>query len=850
MLIGLVIAAGVIAVALVATSLALDAYAHRHERELIGQLETRLGRKVEMGRLSVSLWRGVVAERLTIGGSSAPGDGAPLLTVERVRVRPALVRTLASLGRRVQLRDVEVVRPALQLVRLADGTFNVDQVAEHWRKSAPAGAAPQPMSARTRRLIGNARLGAAHVSGGRVRFVDRAAGGHAVEMSGIDLALADVGLREHPSLSLRAALMGAEPNLELQARLGAAGSLERLPPPLESARLKLGRTDLAPLVPLVDRFVAGLQAGVASADLEVQWTDVAKVKGGAELRGARFAGGAPFDATLAVDAGGDARTLDLDVRRLDLEAGGMALVAHGGLRSLAKEPRFDDFALDSRNLDFDGLRRIYPRLDRRLGATLHGPVVLSARASAERFSALVDLTAASIAAPGRFDKPRGMPWRIDASGHARKELVEIDALTLRVAQQTLRARGTVRVGAAHPPLDLTATTDGMSLAAVAPLVPALQRAGLPPMTVSTSAHLTGRAGLPDTMALDVERLAIAAGRSDLSASGKLRNFARPQLDVAVRSRYLDTADLLPASSGSARGGGTTSPAPARLAGRAQLSVERGVLSGIPFDGLHADLALQGGVVRAQKLDIGAWSGRLVADGSDYDVARGAFHVVGRAADLDVEPLMARVAGARRVLAGRLSAQLDVRGRGTKPAELERSLAGTLDGSVDGAQLLAFNLDQLLASQLVRALPLPIPTQRLANATNLGTLRGRLRFADGAVLLDRPLTATTPEGPLELAGRFYFDGRLDLTGTLQLAPSAASALFAGRVRPSAPLPLSLRLGGDVHRPTLGIANLGDVGKVLVQGAVGGFIPGRQEAKAPSRDQFEHEAVDRLKDLFRR
>ena len=62
-LIALVIAAGVIAVALVATSLALDAYVHRHERELIGRLETRLGRKVEIGRLSVSLWRGAVAER-------------------------------------------------------------------------------------------------------------------------------------------------------------------------------------------------------------------------------------------------------------------------------------------------------------------------------------------------------------------------------------------------------------------------------------------------------------------------------------------------------------------------------------------------------------------------------------------------------------------------------------------------------------------------------------------------------------------------------------------------------------------------------------------------------------------
>lgn len=858
MLIGLAIAVGVVVAALVGASVALDSYVHRHEREVLAQLEARLGRKVDVGRLDVSLWRGLTADKVVVGGSRAPGDEAPLLTVERVRVRPQLARTLLTLGRRVQIRDVELVRPTLNLVRLADGSFNVDEVADHWRASAPAAQPSRPMSDRARRMIEGARLGQARLEGGHVRFVDRLAAGRTVDVERIELTLSNVGIRRRPSLELHAAVLAAQPNLELRARLGEAGSLDRLPPPLESARLRLARTDLGPLMPIIGRFVAGLEAGVASADLEAQWTDVAVVKGGAELRRARFAGGAPFDATLNVDAGGDARTDDLDVRRLELAVGDMALVAHGGLRSLADQPRFEDFALESRNLDFDGVRRLYPRLDRRLGATLHGPVQLRANASAQRFSAFVDLTAASIDAPGRLDKPRGMIWRLDANGHAQKNVVELDALTLQVARQTLRARGTVRVGEKHPALDVYASTDGMSLAAVAPLVPALARANLPPMVVSTSAHVSGRAGLPDTMALDVDRLTIAARNSDLSASGKVRGFARPQLDVAVRSNYLDTADFLPASAGGskeARGQaaprGGSPPAIARLGGRASVSVGRGVASGIPFDGLHAVVTMQNGVVRADRIDIGVWGGRVYADGSDYDVARGPFHITGRANGVDVEQLLDRVGGAKKILAGRLTAQLDVRGRGTTPADFERSLTGTLDGSVGDAKLLAFNLDELLGSQLIRALPLPIPTQRLANITSLGTLRGRFRFADGAMILDKPLTATTPEGPLELAGRFFFDGRLDLTGTLQLSPAAASALFADRIRPSEPLPLSLRFGGNIHRPTLAIGNLGDVAKVLVRSAVGGaLIPGQKEAKVPSRDQIEHQAVDKLRDLFRR
>ena len=857
-LIGLAIAVGAAVAALVAVSFALDSYVHRHERELLAQLESRLGRKVDVGRLEVSLWSGLTADKVVVGGSRAAGDEAPLVTVERVRVRPQIARTLLTLGRRVQIRDIELVRPTVNLVRLADGSFNVDEVADHWRSSAPAAQPSKPMSERTRRMIEGARIGQARLEDGHVRFVDGLASGRAVDVKAIELTLSDVGVKRRPSVELHAAVLSAQPNLALRARVGEAGSLDRLAPPLESARLQLARTDLGPLMPIIGRFVAGLEAGVASADLDAQWTDVARVKGGAELRRARFAGGAPFDATLTVDAGGDARTDDLDVRRLELAVGDMALVAHGGLRSLADQPRFEDFALESRNLDFDDVRRLYPRLDRRLGATLHGPVQLRANASAQRFSALVDLTAASIEAPGRFDKPRGMIWRIDANGHAQKNVVEIDALTLQAARQTLRARGTVRVGEKHPALDVYASTDGMSLAAVSPLIPALARAGLPPMVISTSAHLSGRAGLPDTMALDVDRLTIAARKSDLSASGKVRGFARPQLDVALRSSYLDTADFLPSGASGqteTHGQPATRGAPpaalTQLGGRASVSVARGVASGIPFDGLHAVMTMRDGVVRADRLDIGAWGGRVFADGSDYDVARGPFHVTGRANGVDVEQVLERVGGAKQILSGRLTAQVDVRGRGTTPAELERSLTGTLDGSVGDAKLLAFNLDELLGSQLIRALPLPIPTQRLADITSLGTLRGRFRFADGAIIIDKPLTATTPEGPLELAGRFFFDGRLDLTGTLQLSPAAASALFANRLRPSEPLPLSLRFGGNIHRPTLGIANLGDVAKVLVRSAVGGaLIPGRQEAKVPSRDQIENQAVDKLRDLFRR
>jgi uncharacterized protein involved in outer membrane biogenesis len=851
LLVGLAAVVTLVLLVGVVASYALDSYVQRHQRELLAKLEAKLGRKVDVGRLSASLWSGLTATQVQIGGSRLPGDQAPLLSAERLRVKPSLLRTLLSFGRRVRIADIELTSPVLTVVRLPDGSLNVDHLGGTGNK-----APPQPMAPKTRDLVDNAQLRRAHISDGRVRFVD---GKSTVEISRIDLTVKDVGLRSRPSVELHAAVISPQPNLELRAQLGRSGDLQHLPPPVESAHLKLSPTELAPLLPFLPQLAAGLQAGTASVDLDVKWSDVAKLKGNARLLRAHFADGAPFDAKLDVDAEGNPRDGDADVHRLEAVAGDMTLLAHGKLQSLTREPRFDDFSVESRNLDFDRMRQLDPHLDQHLGMVAHGPIQIVAKASGQSLTASVDLTGASLSAPGSFVKARGVPWRIELVGRAQKQQLQVDS-KIQVARQLLSAKATVRFGDNHPLVDAHATTEGLSLAALAPLVPSLARQGLPPMVVSADAHLSGRAGQPETFAVEVEGLHVTSRNTDVVASLKALNFEKPQIDVNLRSGYLDTADLLPGSSTPQPGGSTPqpgsstpqksssrpSPALAHLGGHVVVSVEKGVVSGVAFDGLRGDFTIKDGAVHANKLDIGAWGGRFAGDGSDFDVARGPFHLVGHAANVDAEQLLARLGAARKILRGRLSAQLDVRGHGTTPAELENSLAGTLDGSAEEAQLLAFNFDELLAGQLVHALPFKLPTGRVSDTTHLGTLRGQLRFADGAVILTRPLSANTPEGPLELAGRFFFDGRLDLTGTLQLQPEAASALFAGRIHPSEPLPLSLKLGGTIHAPALGIPNLVDVGKVLAKAAIGGLIPGRQQAKVPSGNQ----AIDQLKGLFRR
>ena len=655
LLVGLAAVVTVLVLVGVVGSYALDSWIDRHQRELVAKLEARLGRKVDVGRLSASLWLGLTATNVQIGGSRLPGDQAPLLSAERLQVKPSLLRTLLSFGRRVRVDDIQPTSPTLTVVRLPDGSLNIDHLGETGKPAAP----PQPMDRKTRDLVENAHIRRAQISDGRVRFVD---GQSTVEISRIDLTVKDVGLRARPSVELHAAVISPQPNLELRAQLGQSGDLEHLPPPVESARLQLSPTELGPLLPFLPQLAAGLQAGNASADSYVKWTGVAKLKGNARLSGARFAGGAPFDARLDVDAEGNPRDGDADIHRLEAVAGELTVSAHGKLQSLTREPRFADFAVESRNLDFDSHGASSIRTSINIWAwSPTDRSQIQAKASGQSLTASIDLTGASLSAPGSFVKARGVPWRIDLAGQAQKISLQVDS-KIQIAQQLLSAKGTVRFGDGHPQVDARATTEGLSLAALAPMVPSLARQGLPPMVVSADAHLSGRAGQPETFAVEVEGLHVTSRNTDVVASLKALDFEKPQIDVNLRSGYLDTADLLPGGSTPQPGGSTQaksapsrpSPALAHLGGHVVVSVEKGVVGGRlrrPAGRLHHQ---RGRRSRQQARD---WrlGRRFSGDGSDFDVARGPFHLVGHAANVDAEQLLTRLGAARKVLHGRLSA---------------------------------------------------------------------------------------------------------------------------------------------------------------------------------------------------
>lgn len=447
-------------------------------------------------------------------------------------------------------------------------------------------------------------------------------------------------------------------------------------------------------------------------------------------------------------------------------------------------------------------------------------------------------------------KPRAMPLALKLD--ARQEGARLTPrLDLKIATTHVQADGAL----GPTDSDLRVRLEPLDVSTLTALLPGLARSGLPPIRLEATAQVSGRADEPEGLRTTVSNFSLTSRKSDLAGDLTVRGLTRPQIELHARSRFLDTDDLLPRAAGPSEPAApskSTAPSPlSTVSGHAVVQVARGVASKVPFEQLRADLTLKDGRVVAKDLEVGAWGGHFSGSGSEFDLvdAHGPFRLVGKVTGLDVAQLLARAGDSHDLLRGQLSASVDTRGRGTSVADLQKTLAGTLAGTVVGAQLVGTSLGGAIASRLAAALPMVKKPAQLLNGTNLRTLAGQVQFAAGAMNLQKPLRADTPEGPLSLTGRIFLDGRIDLTGTLQLSAAAASSLLGGRVHPKGPVPLSLRLGGELRHPTLQLANLSDVAKLLggalgadalKQGAgailkksgLGNQLPGLDPAKLPT------------------
>jgi hypothetical protein len=409
-----------------------------------------------------------------------------------------------------------------------------------------------------------------------------------------------------------------------------------------------------------------------------------------------------------------------------------------------------------------------------------------------------------------------------------------------LAAGSLRTQGTGK--AARQSFEGTVEAPTLPVRDLVALLAPRSLADVPDVRLAAKVKAEGTVGRPASMKVEVPAFSVQGGKSDLAGKLSLENLEAPRVSFDGRAKYLDVDDFLPASAKS-----TAKPAPEKRAGKtagkandaeaeppemlkklegtAKLVVERGRAAELDYQNLRADLGVKNGRLTARTLEVDTLGGHFSGAGSEFPLVekKDSFVARGEVTSMDVAAALAQFADKRNLLAGKLSAKIDLTGGGTEVDLLKQTLTGKLSGRLADAQFMPASLLGPVASTIADAAArLPIgkavkgATDKAAAVKDrrLGTLAGALRFASGAMETVKPLEAQTPSGPISVGGKISLEGIADMIARLELSPSVASALTGGKVAFDKPVPVELHIGGPIGKPEIRPADPAALGKVFL------------------------------------
>jgi AsmA protein len=850
--------------------LALDRVLLSQARKQADVLSRQLGRPVSIGGLSTKLWGGlgVKADDVRIGAGE--GEELPLLELRRAEVDVALLRALRTLGKELHVREAVLEGLRVNVVKLPDGTTNVERVAEALAKEEEPGAEePAAEPAGGEPPLRALRVDRAAVENARIAFLDRTVkGAKELAVSDLDVEVKDLETGRPVELALRAAVLAEAQNLSFRVRTAP------LPPSLavvpEEIAIRAEPIVLDPLAPFLPASV-GFRGGRFQADLEAKLgaavpggSGPTRVKGALRATRLVFAGqegGKALDVALDADLEADAEKGDLRIGTLELSLGPAALVGKGRATGLRGEaPRFEGLEIVGRNLDPAALAAYYPPLRAQLGdVVVAGPIGLAVRGSG---------SGASQSAEVRLDLG---PVRLDVPA----QLAKAAGAPLLVV-----VRATASEGGGRLRFDATADLAGIDLRPGGALA---KKPGDP-----LSARLAGTTRAErDAREIRLDRIELAllqdrlAGKASVRLAGSGEK-ATTRFEAELGGDRLDLDRLLLQAPAAKRKDAAEPPAepldPAAFRGLSGIAALR--LGALRMKGVEArDVVLrvrvEGDEVTLEEARLVAFGGRVSAAGTHLAVARpdAPFEVALDLSGVAGEEVL-RLLGDRKVLAGTLDAKLALGGKGWGLGLLTKSATGGVEGTLRDGAFLGKDLVASVAAPLAGKLPFAASRLPERGSTSLGKeLPFGFAIAGGVARLTKPLRAETGQGALSLEGGVGLDGTLELPATLALSPELIARITGGRAKPSAPIPVTFRLAGPAWKPRLEALSLDAATKAIAQGAAAGALgkalgveggsvedvaaKKRAEVEARAREEaesrrkkLEEEAKKKLKGLFGR
>jgi AsmA protein len=843
----------------VAGALVLDRLLTGTAHEQAAALSARWGRPVEIGSVRTTFLSGLGLRVDGVRIGAAGGEQRPLLELDRAEVRLALLKALLSGGRDVRVRSAELQGLRVTVVKLPDGSTNAERLSEAMAKASPPAPAPAPASPPRAEAAKAADLSAVHVEhaallDARVAFVDAGAGGTELAVEKIDLVVDGLAAGAPLDVVLKAGVLSAKQNLEL--RVHAPPLPATLAPSPDRVTLKVEPIDLTPLTPFLPRG-SGFRGGRFSADLDVALgaavpggAGPTTVRGGFAATALRFdgqEGGKALDVTLDADLTADAAKGDLTIGKLLLAFGPASLQGSGKVAALLSgAPRIEGLRVVSRGLDLAALAPYYPPLPRLVGGTMAGPVGLSLEAAGTAEHPAVelraDLTPVRISLPKQLEKAAGGKLLLVARLHgATAGTLRFDA-EADLAGLDLRPGGSL----AKKPGD---------------------RLGL-----STTATRTASGG---AQRLELASFALALPEGEVKARGAVDLAPRStRFDLQVEAGAIDVDRLLlpsapkeeskaaPAKGAAKPKAGAGADAFAGLSGKASLRIASVTAKKQRATDVRLAVAVKEDEVTVEEGRLGLWDGVFAISGTQARLAPAdlPFKLAARVEHAQAAALLAAFTD-KKVLEGRLDADVKLSGRGEETDRILKALDGTIEGKLsDGV----FHGKDLVADSLgsvADAVPGLKGKVTKGGATRMGkAVPISLRIQGGKAVFQKPIEFEDRGASTKVQGSFAFDGELDMPASVSLPPKAVAELTGGKAKPDGPVPLSFKLVGKAWSPRVAGLDVGAAAKALGAGvaveAIGKALgiegspkEGAKEKAGDAAKQLEKEAGKKLKGLFK-
>jgi AsmA protein len=841
------IVVGVLIVVFFALLLVIDRIATSKAREQAAKLSQEWGRPVSIGSVSIKLLTGLGLRVSEVEVGAAEGEPAPLAQVKQIEVKAALLKAAFSRGKDVEVRSAEVDGLTINLVRLPDGTTNLERL--------QAKISPEPKPAEqakpSQQPSDLSFLKVDHVAlrEGTVALLDRSTPGkaHDLAVKHFDVTVDDLRAGKPLDVVVKAALLAEQQNFELHMK--AAPLPPSLTPTPTAVTLKLQPVDLSPLGPFLGKQV-GLEAGKVDADFDMQLgaaipggTGPTSVKGAIHGTGLRFAGaegGKALDLVVDTNITGDATKGDLAIDKLRVDLGPAGISGSGRAHGInTASPQIEGLTVTSHDLDPAKLAAYYPPLRKTIGNEVSGPIGLSLKGGGTQAAQSLDLT------------------------------IDLTPVRLSIPQQLVKAAGGVMTltasvrgaAASNGPVNFAVKAD---LAGV-DLRPGGSLDKAPGQRLDLSAAGT-RAGEKITLsavklrALDDE--IDGRGTADLTGGKK-------KADLSLTCAHLDLDKLLLPSKPK-KEEQKPPPDPKTFAGidaHATVRIDKLTVQKEVITDVVADVTMQDDAIKVTKAQLKAFGGTADASGTELKLAhpQEPFHVVTHIANVELENAMALFTP-KKLLTGKFNGDVDFKGGGQLKEELVKTLAGQLDGHVLDGNFLGKDLIASVTGPLTKALPGALAGKvTQGGKTTLGhDLPLGIKFANGVAQLSRPLSITRPEANMSFTGGIRLDGMMDLPGKIELTPATIAQITNGKAKVQENIPFSVRVVGPAWNPTIqdldlkpavaqiikeaGASLVGNALGVNLGGASGNAQKQVDQAKDEAQKKLQDEASKRLKSLF--